>query len=200
MCAMLRARLLLFLCLCAAGCGGRIAQEAGDTAADAALEAEASPGSDVPDSASACPAVAPGPGACNDLQGTGMGVPVDCVPGSAPTPSGGMIEDGTYVLQSSSFYGGCPATGEYDRITWAICGSSWATVQESALTSGDHYLHINATAAVGGSNVSLTLDCAPPGTPGESFGFDATPGTLTLYVYSYGSGEVRVDKFTRTGG
>lgn len=150
------------------------------------------------DGGSSCVPVQPSGGTCNSLSPSGSPVPSVCVHDPTPSPSGGTIVDGTYVLASSRYYGGCPTT-ELDRIVWNVCSSSWATVQEVTMSNGVQVKTIDATADVNPSNatVGLTLTCAPNATPDARFGYDATPVRLTLYIYDYGPGIVRVDQLVR---
>jgi hypothetical protein len=183
-----------------ASCGARTSLDVagtigGDSAAPVATSDAASP-------PPACTPLTSDAGACNDLQPSGAAIPVLCEQGPAPSPSGGDIVDGTYVLEASHFYGGCPTPGEVDRIVWFICGTSWATVQEATqpATGIPTVLRLDGSANVTAAPpmVDVALVCAPPGTPGGRFGYDATPTSLTLYVYAYGGGSVRVDRFSRT--
>lgn len=113
-----------------------------------------------------------------------------------PTPVGGTIADGTYVLISETFYGqGCPQ-GEQDRNTWLVCGSVWQTVQEliqNGSTMANLY-DINVTA----NGPSLQLQGTCGFTQSLTIQYDATPTTLTLYVGGgTGAGTGRVDVYQR---
>src|ERR1700730_8545209 len=86
---------------------------------DAALDDAAAPVDAAPDvdTGPTCPRATGDAGACNALALVGPSVPVVCDPSPPPVPLGGLVADGTYVLVSSRFHGGC-AGAESDRITW----------------------------------------------------------------------------------
>jgi hypothetical protein len=134
-------------------------------------------------------------GTCNALQPLGDPVPVTCAPDPAPTPSGGTIVDGDYVLVASTFYLGCPYPGEDDRISWHLCGASWSTVQEETYSGATTVKSIHVTSQVQGTSAQLVPDC-PAGLPPETFGYDATPDSLTFYVGVYG-GPLRLDHLVK---
>lgn len=134
---------------------------------------------------------------CNTLAASGAPISVACnsaQPLPMPT-AGGAVENGQYVLTSSTYYGPCPAP-ETDRITWLICGSSWQTLQESTLNGSTTSTHLNAVVSTSGSRATFDLNCGL--TEMMTFGYDATTTTLTLYQPSGTSASVgRVDTFTR---
>jgi hypothetical protein len=173
-------------------CGARTPLSSSSSSSSSPPPGEA-PGDDA---ASPCIPAGPAGSACNALSPAGRSVHSACVSGPAPSPAGGTIVDGTYVLVASRFFGGCPID-ETDRIVWQVCGSAWATVQEVMAPNEMDVKTIDATADVepGNATVGFTLTCAPNGTPNVRFGYDATPASLTLYVYQYGPGIVRVDDF-----
>lgn len=219
----MKLRMVSGLALCAmpvmtvVGCGARtpldgyaLADGGGDDASDAA------PGPDVVtfdvaardvvvdtvspiEAAPACtPTVAPDPDSgdmCNDLVAVGAEVPIVCdTTDPAPTPAGGTIVEGTYVLASSTFYGGCPFAGEQDRITWNICGDAWGTVQEITLAnSGPVTSTFDLSVARQPNSLVLTPTCGPQNTSQTTFGYTATPTTLTFFVGGYMGGGMRVD-------
>jgi len=47
-------------------------------------------------------------GTCNALALQGTTITSTCSTAAAPVASGGTIEDGTYVLETSTYYGSCP--------------------------------------------------------------------------------------------
>jgi hypothetical protein len=102
-----------------------------------------------------------------------------------PVPSGGTIVDGTYLLQSETFYGSPCSTPEQNRNTWLVCGSTWQTVQEHTPQGGSPQLStfdLNVTHT--GTNLQLQVLCGLPQMMTLNFPYDATPTTLTLYVSS----------------
>jgi hypothetical protein len=137
--------------------------------------------------------------ACNDLVPFGPLVPIKCA-GNAqqPAPTGGTIEDGRYVMVASELYGTCPSP-ENDRIVWNICNGVWATVQESwvngVMQTPPQYL--NGSVVTTSTSFTFKSSCASAGMTSANFGYDATPGTLTIFVYGFGPGTLRVDHFVR---
>ena len=112
-----------------------------------------------------------------------------------PVPTGGAIADGTYLLALSTFYGSpCPSQ-EQDRDTWLVCGTTWQHVQESTaqgtVTVNNYNFNVNPS----GSNLMLQGICGFTMT--ATFGYDATPTTLTLYVSGAGTGSGRVDVYNK---
>jgi hypothetical protein len=125
-------------------------------------------------------------------------VPYECLSTTLPTPAGGTIVDGTYVLTASAFYGTpCPAP-EQDRDLWLICGNNWQTVQELTAGTSPAVLHTyDANVTPAGSD-SLTLALTCPSVTNVTFQYTATPGTLTLFVGGgNAAGTGRVDTYTR---
>ena len=112
-----------------------------------------------------------------------------------PTPSGGTIVDGSYMLQAEVFYGASCPPAEQDRNTWLICGSTWQTVQELTPQGGPvqtHWYNFNVTHS--GANLTLNGVCGFNST--APIQYDATPTTLTLYVGGgTGPGTGRVDRY-----
>jgi hypothetical protein len=150
----------------------------------------------VPDTGSTCSPTLPDGAACNSLEPSGPLVPYECLSATPPTPGGGTIVDGTYVLTSTAYYGTtCPAP-EQDRDTWLVCGTNWQTAQEHTMgTMAPTSLSFDANVGPGeGGPASLALQftCGTSGIETIEFEYTATPTTLTLFP-SAG----RVDVFTR---
>jgi hypothetical protein len=160
---------------------------------DAATDAQV-PDVEQPEAAQVCTAITPSGGTCNELTPSGPSVTVQCVSGTAPTPSGGTIADGTYEMVSSSFYG-TPCTSDTERIVWNVCGDAWATAETLMLGPGT--VRVDGTVTLGPSTVVLQTTCSSPTEPATKFGYDATPTSLTIYTYGYGAGTARVDRFAR---
>jgi hypothetical protein len=149
------------------------------------------------EAAGACvPPPTPDAGICNPLGVTGAPVPIQCAgTQKPPTPSGGTIADGTYVLTSSTYYGTCPQP-EQDRITWSVCGDTWQTAQESTINGQKTVQVVDAMVTQSGMNLSIHVVCGPMQT--LTFGYDATPTTLTLFTWAPTSAPMgRVDVFAR---
>jgi hypothetical protein len=183
-----------------AACSGSVANtpsDAGDEldAADASHPHDASSPSDAAvdapiDALAACDLYPLSGTACNSLPL--FDAPVvepECATGSEPTPTGGAIANGVYILQSSAYYGGCPGTTTL-QTTWSLCNAQWESAQQ---TNGID-VPLNALASIDptSATVSLTIVCPMPNA--ATYGYDATPTTLALHVPvdSY----VRVDTFT----
>jgi hypothetical protein len=152
-----------------------------------------------PDGGGTCNPTLPDGGACNSLEPSGPLVPYQCIAATMPTPAGGTIVDGTYVLTSSAFYGSpCPAP-EQDRDEWLICGTNWQTVQE--LTAGTnpavlHTFDVDVTPA-GGPALNVQITCGAPLST-ITFQYTASPTTLTLFVGGgSAAGTGRVDTYER---
>jgi len=126
---------------------------------------------------------------CNSLPlFDAMAIEPTCSSDSEPPPTGGTIANGVYTLVTSTYYGGCPGSMT-SRTTWSICDSQWESAQE---TNGiDVPLNALATVEASSQSVSLTIVCPTPGA--ATYGYDATPSTLSLHVPvdTY----VRVDTF-----
>lgn len=153
-----------------------------------------------PESGGTCSPTPPDDGACNSLQPTGPQVPYQCLAATLPTPTGGTIVDGTYVLTASAFYGTpCPAP-EQDRDVWLVCGTVWQTAQEHTMGTGAPMLYsfdANVTPA-GGADLSLEFTCGAGMVETITFQYSATPTTLTLWVSGTDSTDMgRVDTYTR---
>lgn len=109
-------------------------------------------------------------------------------------PSGGTVVDGSYDMVSSRFFG--PCTQDQERIVWNVCGNSWATAEEYTTSGATASKSVNGTVQYGQTEVDFAPLC-PYSDPAARFGYDATPTTLTLYIYGYGPGTVRIDSFAR---
>jgi hypothetical protein len=173
------------------------AARADDGPAVGPLDSSISP-DDAP-SMSTCNPTPPDGAACNSVSVSGPLVPLQCLQATVPTPIGGTIVDGTYVLTSSAFYGATCPMPEQDRDTWLVCGNNWQTAQE--LTAGTsppalRSLNLVVTPATT-TGLSLQFTCGNA-LATVMIGYDATPTTLTLYVGGgSAAGEGRVDTYTR---
>jgi hypothetical protein len=138
-------------------------------------------------------------GVCNALAPTGPLVTEACSSGSVPAPQGGTIQDGTYLLESVTYYGPCPATLTQDRVVWVICGNRW----DSAQVIGSATTTYDVSVSAGDASSALSVDVMCP-LPGASFAYsyDATPGHLSLHFLVPGqpAGQpvtTEVDSYTR---
>ena len=128
---------------------------------------------------------------------------MQCDPTAAvPTPLGGTIRDGTYVMVQSTYYGdnsGAACPSEVDNTTWSICGSSWQTAQVSTVTGMPPYTLIgNITVVATGTALTLNVTCGitPPPTPPFTFTYDAAGNALRLHINGTATAG-RIDTFQR---
>jgi hypothetical protein len=119
-----------------------------------------------------------GLGACNAVPQLGSQVFFSCSTGVVPTPQGGTVVDGTYVLTAVIFYGGCPPpTPASVAETLIFSGGTFEVV---ANPSDGEVQRTTGTYTQSGSNFLENDLCPQPG----SFVaiFDATPTTFRLFV------------------
>jgi len=119
------------------------------------------------------------------------------VPGTLPTPQGGSITNGVYVLAAATYYGmACPSP-EVDRDRWLVCGTTWQTFQDYATNGGPEMTtayNFNVTQS-SGTNITLQGVCGI--TTPYTFGYSTTPTTITFYIPTPNTpGEGRVDVYT----
>lgn len=139
-----------------------------------------------PSDASLCAFSLEEAGVCNDVSPGGPAVDIACVGGEPPEPQGGVIEDGTYVLQSSVIYGVCDAEPA-SATTWSICGNEWMVAQMSYADGGSALYRVDYSATVGTSSVTLTPTCqVNTGNSEQTMtrGYTSSGGTLT-FITSY---------------
>lgn len=142
-------------------------------------------------------------GTCNSIPLAAGGIASTCSSGAAPTPQGGAIEDGTYVLDSMTYYGTCPSAPVHQSTTWIVCGQSWQSVQQFDRVTGDpdagtQIERIGVTAQLQSSSITATVDCwyTDAAAPTQvTWTYDAAPGHLVLYIAE--NPGVRADSFTR---
>jgi len=134
---------------------------------------------DAPFDAGSCSLSPVDGGTCNALAATGSVTVPQCHAGPAPTPAGGNIYNGRYVLTHVDYYnssGTCPT--DQEQIDWSICGTEWETVQ----IGNNQTTRVNATVVPSGNTLSLTLTCPNPNT--STWMYDATSTGLVLYLTS----------------
>jgi hypothetical protein len=102
-----------------------------------------------------------------------LGASVQQVWSSAPTPSptGGTLTDGIYVLQAVNVYGQCPGALNPVASTIYVCGNNW---QQNGVSNGVETLSTTYASFSGGSHVTLTATCGP------AAGMLALPDTYTV--------------------
>jgi hypothetical protein len=118
---------------------------------------------------------------CNDLTVTGDFIPQTAGTGTMPTPTGGSIADGTYVLTKVEVYSPLTPDATSLKVTMKIAGKTLQSVtasNTSAATATASY-----TTAVFGTNWALTGTCPSAAiTPATPPRFTATAITLVLYI------------------
>jgi hypothetical protein len=105
------------------------------------------------------PAELPSP-TCNTIVASGAVVTSSSQSGSPPEAQGGIIPDGTYVLVSSTYYGGYSPPADF-QTTWVVCGDHW-DVAENALGpdgGGGEIVHADFTVSVQDAGIVLTQTC-----------------------------------------
>jgi len=105
------------------------------------------------------PAELPSP-TCNAIAASGTVVTSSSLSGSPPTPQGGAVTDGTYVLVSSTYYAASPPPAQF-QTTWVICGEHW-DVAENAFGpdgGGGETIHVDFTASAQDGGIVLTQTC-----------------------------------------
>jgi hypothetical protein len=133
-------------------------------------------------------------GACYSASMIGEFVTPTCVSGDPPQMQGGPIEDGTYVMQSLTYYGTC---GDLTPVqaNWIINGSSWSAgewVAENPSIGFIGFEGLMYSAVVEGSRATLCASC-PIFVPLaiDRYSFTASLGTLMLFtIDSPGTSEV----------
>jgi hypothetical protein len=116
---------------------------------------------------------------------------------------GGVIEDGTYVLESATYYGVCPMPENItrDQVTWVVCGSNWQSSQLiGALPPATYGVIVSPGDA--STSLSFELTCSTPSPASKMpllYGYDVTPGHLTLLTPPFGAGmgTFEVDSYVR---
>jgi hypothetical protein len=162
--------------------GGETAT-AGDANRDGpTTTSEASTGVDAPiGDGPACPVgELPSP-MCNAIVASGPRVTTTFSSGTVPESGGGVVPDGTYVLESSTFYDGTVAP-EMFQTTWLICGDQWDVGYNVTVDGGELVVHADYTATVQGSEVALKPTCASVESVYASltFGFSVLGGGITF--------------------
>ena len=131
----------------------------------------------------------------------------DCSSTEPPQPQGGTVEDGTYVLEAFTHYGGCPTAPEISNTTWSICGDHWDVAQVVPMNSENvdagllPILRLDFAATFQGASVSLALSCEPSNTSASSLaarGYTASSTSLTfIYPDPNTDGAIEVSHYAR---
>ena len=122
---------------------------------------------------------------CNAIAPSGPLVTPTCSTSEPPQPQGGTVEDGTYVLESATWYGGCQSS-QTVQTTWLLCEGLWDVV-EKVIDSDAGTVRVNYASAVQGTVVTLNPICSTEGAlAGMDRDFTASGGRLMLMT-SYGA-------------
>ncbi len=165
----------------------------GGAAGDGSAAADGEAGKPTSDGGKTCAPLPSDAGTCGAPGVMGGAVRPMCSSTTPPTAIGGAIVDGTYVLRSATYFGTCPFASP-ERITWAICGTSWQTTQERQGATTATF-NLDATVMASKTTLQIQLTCGMPGAAPLSYGYDATPTGMSIYVPI--GGGVRVDTFDR---
>jgi hypothetical protein len=145
----------------------------------------------------------PDGGVCTTLVAGGPLVQESCSDASVPMAQGGVIEDGTYVLESATYYGACPMPQNItrDQVTWVVCGSNWQSSQLIGTLAPATYA-VTVSPGDASTSLSFELTCSSPSPPAKMpllYGYDVTPGHLTLLTPPFGAGlgTFEVDSYVR---
>ena len=141
------------------------------------------------------------------LDAVGPMVMATCSQSEPPQPQGGTVEDGTYTLQTFTYYGVCPTSPDLASTTWSICGDQWDVAQLVPLLSTDPdagtapVFRLNFATAVQGTSVSFQLSCVPTSAAPIVLaprGYTASPGHLTfIYPDPSVAGRILVSNYAR---
>jgi hypothetical protein len=185
-----------------AGIGGNAGGHAGGTAGAGGTTGNGGAGG----SPAACGAeTGAGTGAtCSTAAATGACVTEVVVAGTAPTPGGGPVSQGTYNLTSASIYNApdgsaqFASTGRRTLVVGPVTAGSFTLDQISV--SGTRTDRSSGTVVVTGTTATFTRLCPPPGdagNPGGTVGYTATSTSITLIDSSAGDGSIEVTVYTK---
>jgi hypothetical protein len=137
-----------------------------------------------------------GPTACTTLANVGAEVPIVGVAASMPTPTGGTIKDGTYVLTAMTAYTGPggPTGPQADKQsnTMRITGANWESV---GTKNGKDNVPNVGTWSVSGTTFTMTETCPFPISLPQDF--DATDNQIKTYFPGQTAGTGLVVTLTR---
>ncbi len=160
-----------------------------------------------PDASATCPIAENDAGTCNVVDPVGPFVQATCSTAEPPQVQGGVVEDGTYVLQTFTYYGTCPPQAQVASTTWAICQDHWDVAQSVLLNPSNPeagvtpVLRLNYTTSIQGSTVTFTSACVSNNVSSSGLsprGYTATPGHLTfVYPDTSNPSTVFVSTYTR---
>jgi hypothetical protein len=122
---------------------------------------------------------------CNVLSPSGSVVTSTCSSAEPPQAQGGTVADGTYVLESVTWYGTCQPA-EAVQSVWVVCGGLWDVATNAPGTDAG-LIHTNYTSAVQGTAVTLNPICSSGGSmPGVMHDYTVSGRHLAMTT-SYGA-------------
>jgi hypothetical protein len=115
----------------------------------------------------------------------------------APTPAGGVIEDGTYVATEYVTYGRPAAVAPipFIRSKLVISGGTWQSVTASASEDANAGKPETIQASTSGTNLSLTKVC-PTAQTTETYGYTFTTNEAGTKQLRYFNGVAEVSALT----
>lgn len=171
--------LSFFAALSAAGCGGSDVTSGGSDAGDASTQDGGGVDSSAIDSGAIDSGVVDSSDAavaCNTLVNSAPVLPLSYVATAPPSPQGGPIMDGTYLLTAAAIYTGVGgqtgATGGSAQVTIKITGTT-VQVANKAMPPGDH---LTTTLVPNGTSFTRTDTC--PDTMSQQGAYTATATTF----------------------
>jgi hypothetical protein len=139
---------------------------------------------------------------CNTIDATGPCVVVQLSTATAPTPAGGTVSNGTYLLTSETLYGAADSGNQQEdrRETFVVSAATAAgfTLDQTTV-SGTRVDRSRGAVVIAGSMVTYTPVCPAPGDGGDQGGsanFTATSTTFTLIQSK--NGGTRVSVYTKS--
>lgn len=144
--------------------------------------------------------------ACASVPLQGPPIVSTCLDAEPPQPQGGVVADGTYVLESMTYYGACPPSPDQARQTWVISGNEWDTAQEVPTTgdpdAGTRVWQVATTGMTEQDASAVEIVTCGPAAMGISVNtpltwdaYSASPGHLVIFANSADMTNVRVDSF-----
>ncbi len=117
------------------------------------------------------------PGACTSLTSAGSAVPEAMGSGSAGTPAGGAVANGTYVLTGWTVYSPDTAnTSQSRKLTLRITGTNF---ELQGIDANGATLNLAATATFSGTTSTITWTCGSTGT--ELQGYTVSNNQLLIF-------------------
>jgi hypothetical protein len=158
------------------GAGGGSSSGAGGAAGDASTSTGAGLGGQPP-----CSPAATLP--CNGPPACGPWVAQQQIPQNAPTPSGGLVQSGTYVMIADSRYTGPGGASGPDGVVSreSLVLASDGTYANTTEVSSNSPYALTGTYMTNGAQFSVTDTCSSPALPTLTLGFTSNSKQLLLF-------------------